>query len=49
MAARNERSFAYHIQTFENASLMDGQLMEFPRGRGLKGQNFRKKEGVHVK
>ena len=47
MAARNERLFAY-IQTFENTSLMDGQW-NFQGGRGLKGQNFRKKEGVHVK
>ena len=36
MAARNERSFAYHIQTFENTSLMDGQW-NFQGGRGLKG------------
>ena len=48
MAARNERSFAYHIQTFQNTSLMDGQW-NFQGGRGLKGQNFRKKEGVYVK
>ena len=44
MAARNERSFAYHIQTFENTSLMDGQW-NFQGGRGLKGQNFRKERG----
>ena len=48
MAARNERSFAYHIQTFENTSLMDGRW-NFRGGRGLKGQNFQKKEGVHLK
>ena len=48
MAAGNERSFAYHIQRFESTSLMDGQW-NFQVGRGLKGQNFRKREGVHVK
>ena len=48
MAARNERSFAYHIQPFENTSLMDGQW-NFQGGRGLKAQNFQRKVGVHVK
>ncbi|CAH3024587.1 unnamed protein product [Porites evermanni] len=38
------RSFAYHIQPFENTSLMDGQW-NFQGGRGLKAQNFQRKVG----
>ena len=43
MAARNERSFAYHIQTFENTSLMDGQWNS--KGKGFKRPKFPKERG----
>ena len=45
MAARNERSFAYRIQTFENTSLIPGWSMEFPRGKGFKRPKFPKERG----